>query len=189
MKRFIAVLIAVLMLALVASAQDIKFPPGLDKLAAKATETVDVSLDGQMLQLASGYLSNKDSDEAETKNLVRDLKGIYVKSFEFDKPGEYSPADVDFVRSQLTAPTWSRVVQVKEPNEAVEVYFKYENGRVGGLMLIAAEPKELTLVHIIGPINLQQLKNLSGHFGIPNTGGSQESKTTNGTKDAKDVKK
>ena len=47
--RLAIVLLAVLPLA----AQDIKMPANLDKLAAKASEVVDVSLDGALLQLAS----------------------------------------------------------------------------------------------------------------------------------------
>jgi hypothetical protein len=169
MKRFIALLSLVVLLGSLAEAQDIKFPPELDKLAGKARETVDVTLDGQMLQLASGYLSDKDSDEAETKKIVQGLKGVYVKSFEFGKPGEYSPADVEFVRSQLRAPTWSRIVHVKDAKEQTEVYLKSENGQVAGLFVIAAEPQELTFVNIVGPIRPEQLRSLSGHFGIPDT--------------------
>jgi hypothetical protein len=186
MKHSIILLVVVLSLAVAAAAQEIKFPPGLNNLAAKAKETVDVTLDGQMLQLASGYLSDKNSDEAETRKVVEGLKGIYVKSFEFDKPGQYSMADVESVRSQLQAPTWSRVVNVRDGNELTEVYFKSENGQISGLMLIAAEPQELTLVHIVGPIRPDQLKALSGHFGIPNTGGTEHKSQAPTTPKAKE---
>ena len=90
------------------AAQDIKIPPSLDRLADKASEVVDVTMDSSMLQMASKFLSDKDADEAKAKKLVGGLKGIYVKSFEFDKPGEYDMADVEAIRSQLRAPGWSR---------------------------------------------------------------------------------
>ena len=80
MRFAIPVLLAVLPLA----AQDIKMPAGLDKLAAKASDVVDVSLDGALLQLASRFLSDKDPDEANVKKLVGGLKGVYVKSFTFE---------------------------------------------------------------------------------------------------------
>jgi len=36
-----------------------------------------------------------------------------------------------------------------------------------GLVILSAEPKELTVVNIVGPINLDQLSDLGGHLGIP----------------------
>jgi hypothetical protein len=39
--------------------------------------------------------------------------------------------------------------------------------RIAGLVVIAAEAKELTIVNIVGPIDLDQLSRLGGQFGIP----------------------
>ncbi|HWR53627.1 MAG TPA: DUF4252 domain-containing protein, partial [Bryobacteraceae bacterium] len=96
-----------------ALAQDIKFPPAFEKLAEKASEVVDVTLDGQMLQMASRFLSNKEPEEAKVKDMVGKLKGIYVRAFEFDKEGEYTQADLDAVRNQLKGPGWQRMVSVR----------------------------------------------------------------------------
>ncbi len=151
-------------------AQDIKMPPAFDKLAAKAEESVDVTLDSGMLQLGGKFLSDKDADEAKAKKLIGGLKGIYVRSFEFAKEGEYSAADVDALRSQLQPPVWSRVVGVtsKKGGEITEVYFKTSNGaQIGGLVVIDAEPKELTVVSISGAISPEDLADLGGQFGIP----------------------
>src|ERR1035438_10561963 len=70
-------------------AQEIKMPPAFDKLAAKAEESVDVTLDSNMLQLAGKFLSDKDADQAKAKKIVGGLTGISVRSFEFAKEGEY----------------------------------------------------------------------------------------------------
>jgi len=150
-------------------AQDIKLPSNLDKLAAKAAEVVDVTLDTQTLQLAARFLSDKDADEARVKKLVSGLRGIYVKSFEFDKEGEYDPAEVEAIRAQLRTPGWTRIVGVfsRRDKDNAEVYLKNDNGQVGGLTIIAAEPKELTIVNIVGTINPEDIRELSGHLGIP----------------------
>jgi len=73
---------------------NIKMPVNLDRLAARATESVDVTLDASTLELASKFLSKDDPDQAQVKNLVSKLKGVYVRSFEFDKEGQYSLNDV-----------------------------------------------------------------------------------------------
>src|SRR5688572_2559098 len=82
----------------------------LDHLAAKASQTVDVSIDHRMIQIAAKLLSNTDPEEVEAKKLVIGLKGIFVKSFEFDTDGQYSAADLESIRSQLRSPLWSRLV-------------------------------------------------------------------------------
>jgi hypothetical protein len=38
---------------------------------------------------------------------------------------------------------------------------------IGGLAIISAEPRQLTLVNIIGPIDLEKLSQLQGQLGIP----------------------
>jgi hypothetical protein len=151
-------------------ADDIKFPASLDRLAERAKESVDVTLDSSMLQLASGFLSN-DPDDRQVKKVVSKLKGIYVRSFEFDKEGQYSMSDVEAIRSQLKVPGWSRIVGVRSTKgENSEVYLKKTGNAIDGLVVIDAEPKELTLVHIDGPINPEELSELSGHMGIPKLG-------------------
>src|SRR5579864_555991 len=74
----------------------------LEKLASKAAEVVDVTLDQPMLQLAARFMSDERSkDEAQAREMIKQLKGVYVKSFEFDKEGEYSLSDVEAIRTQL----------------------------------------------------------------------------------------
>ena len=36
--------------------------------------------------------------------------------------------------------------------------------------VISAEPKEFTVVNIVGPINLEKLTKLEGQFGVPDLG-------------------
>src|SRR5215813_9268726 len=128
----------------------------LDHLATKASETVDVNIDERLIQLAAKLFNDKDEDEAKIKKLVNGLKGIYVKSFEFDNENDYSPADVDSVRSQLREPTWSRLVNVTSKREGiVEVYVAMNGSDIVGLAVLSAEPKELTVVNIVGPVDLE----------------------------------
>ncbi len=170
MKRF--ALAALAMLPLIVqemAAQEIKIPASIEKLGEKAKEVVDVTMDGPLLQLAARFLSGRDPDEARVKKLVAGLKGVYVRSFEFDGRGEYQDSDLDPIRAQLKAPGWSRIVGVKSKRggENSEVYLKSDANGITGLAVIAAEPRELTIVQIIGPIQPEDLRDLGGHFGIP----------------------
>jgi Domain of unknown function (DUF4252) len=171
MKQNVLVLAATMALGLTASAQDINMPGiNLNRLAQHASESVNVTLDGPLLQLASGFLSKDDPDEAKVKKVVSKLKGVYVHSFEFEKEGEYSISDVQSIREQLRMPVWSKIVSVTGKTDNTEIYVKKDGDQIGGLVVIDAEPKELTLVHIDGPINPEELSDLGGHMGIPKLG-------------------
>jgi hypothetical protein len=158
-------------------AQEIKMPVNLDALAEKADNAVTVTLDKSMLQFASKFMHDKD-DEDDVRKIISGLDQIYVRSFEFRDENEYNQADVEAVRSQLRSPAWGRMVGVRSKHgENVDVYFKDSgNGRVGGLVVIAAEPKELTIVNIIGNIDPDKIAELGGEFSIPRFERSRVSK-------------
>ena len=75
--------ILILTLAVPVSAQRLNLDfPGL---ADRASETVDVTLDAQMLRLAAKFFSGQDAEERGLGEMVQKLEGIYVRSFEFDR--------------------------------------------------------------------------------------------------------
>lgn len=140
----------------------------LDHLAPKASETVEVNLDERLIQVASKIFSDRDAEDRQIKELIKNIKGIYVKSFEFEANNAYTEGDVESVRSQLKSPGWSRMVNVKSKREGtVEVYIHLTGDAVDGLTVISLEAKELTLVNIVGPVDLEKLASLEGTFGIP----------------------
>lgn len=151
-------------------AQEFKLPANLDSLSAKAENSVEVTLDGSMLRLASRFLSDHDHDQAKAKKLIAGLEAVYVRSFEFAADGGYDRADVEAVRAQFRAPAWSRIVGVKSKRggDDVDVYLKTaEGGQIAGIVVIAAEPRELTVVNIAGTLDPEKLVDLSGRFHIP----------------------
>ena len=153
----------------ITSAQNAKLNlDSLTKLDAKASDTVDVSLDESNIKLASKLLSDKRIDEAEVKKLVSALKGVYVKVFEFEHDNDYTKEDVDQIRSQLTSPGWTRLVGVhSKKSDNVDVYMMTEADNIIGIAVIAASKRELVVVNIVGPIDLDKLMRLAGKLGIP----------------------
>jgi len=168
MRKITKWLLALLAFTVMARAQDVKIPPEVEKLSAKAKETVEVTMDGPMLHWASKFLSADDPDEKKAAELVSNLKGIYVRSYEFDKEGVYSAEEVEALRSQVRGPGWSKVVGVRSVHEGdVDVFFKLQDDKMAGIVILCAEPKELTIVNMVGPLDLDQLADLGGEFGIP----------------------
>jgi hypothetical protein len=144
----------------------------LEALSKKASEVVDVNLDGSLLKLASKFMT--DEDDREALGIIKNLKGVYVKSFTFEKPGDYSPSDVEAIRSQLQTPAWSRIVSArnKREGENAEIYLMTaaDGGTVLGMAIICAEPTEFTVVNIVGPVDIDKLSQLEGKMGIPRLG-------------------
>ncbi len=144
----------------------------LDSLANRASQAVDVKLDEHLLQTTARFFSGKDRDDVEVREILKGLKGIYVRSFTFEKEGEYSQAEVESVTRQLRGSAWSKIVSVrsKKESENVEVYLMTEASQIGGLVVLSIEPKEFSIVNIIGPIDLEKLSKLEGQFGVPDLG-------------------
>jgi len=167
--RFAGLIVA---LALVAPlpAQPPKLPPNMEELARKAKQSAEVTLDGSLLKLAARFLSDKDVDEARARKALEGIDGIYVRSFEFDRDTAYDEADLNQLRAQYRAPDWARIVGVRAgaSGDNADVFFKVTaNGMLGGIAVIAAGPRELTIVSVTGNIDPAHFIELGGHFDIP----------------------
>jgi uncharacterized protein DUF4252 len=142
---------------------------GLDGLASKAKESVDITLDSNLLQMAGGFLAGagKDGkDGADIKSLLAGLKAITVRSFQFKETGQYRMEDLEPIRKQLRTPGWNRIISSQSKEETSEIYTRTDQGKIVGFAIIAAEPKELTVVAIEGTIDLNDLSKLKA-LGIP----------------------
>ena len=142
----------------------------LEKLAPKAAEAVNIEIDGILIKFASSILSDKDDDERAVKELVAGLRGVYVRSYEFKSAGQFAEADVAAVREQLRAPGWSRVMDVKSRGldfGDAEVYLATAGGRVEGFALLFVGPREVTVVNIVGSLDLDKLRRLGDNLNLP----------------------
>lgn len=142
----------------------------IDKLADKADQVVDVNVEGQLIKAAvEAFVKGGTPEEVKIRDVVKDLKGVYVRRLEFEKTGEYTDDDISPIREQLRAPGWSRIVGVrgKKGGENIEVYAMTVGDVMSGIAILAFEPRELTVVNIVGPIDLEKLIELAKLFGMP----------------------
>lgn len=165
-----SLLIIASMAALPLLAAPQQFQLNLESVAAKASSHVDVSLNASTLQFAAKFLDSSDPDEAKVKKLIVGIDGIYVRHFEFKSGGSWSQADLEPIRAQLRGPEWSRIVGAGSTadGENAEIWLRSgSNKSIGGVAIIATDPKEITVVNISGNIDLESLAELGGHFGVP----------------------
>lgn len=169
-KRWLLMLALSSLLPLPALAQNARLHlDKLEKLSNKASEVNDVTLDSDMLKLAAKFMDiDPDPDTAQAKQMIQNLQGIYIKDFEFDKPNQYTPEDVQDIRTQLAAPGWSKIVENinKHDGEINEIYVMKDGNKVAGVAILVVAPKELAVVNLVGPVDLDKLGALNGKFGI-----------------------
>jgi len=154
--------------ALAQSSQLPLAPPVEKELAARASNVTEVTLGKNMLAFAAKFMNGKDQDEAATQQLISGLDGIYVREYEFDKEGQFSMEAVEQLRKYFETSEWSPVVREhdRKSGETTDVMVKLVNGESHGLFILEVEPKELTIVLILGPIRMEDLGKLKGIGGL-----------------------
>jgi hypothetical protein len=145
--------------------------PSFEHLQRVATDSVNITIGPVALGIASWALGHsEDSEDREAQEVLHGLKSIYIRSFKFAADHQYSTADVDAIRSQLSAPGWNALAQIhqhSEQAENVDIYVSTEHERVNGLVLVASAPRELTIVSIVGSIDPTKLATLGNRVGLP----------------------
>jgi len=150
-------------------------PSPIEKmLADRAMHVTEVTLDKNMLAFAAKFMANDkedkdDKDSQAVQDMIRNLKGVYVREYDFDKDHSYSAEELEGLRKYFEGSDWSPMVHEKTKGaiEGTDVYVKLVNGQMQGLFVLDAEPRELTLVLILGPIDIDKIGALGGSFGIP----------------------
>ena len=137
----------------------------LDKLEAKAKSKTRMDMDEAMLKSATGVLNDQKAGEAAAKKATEGLKGFFLRSYEFDKAGLYKLDDLKPLRDQLKAPDWVSMIQSSENDELVEIWIHRTRGEADGMLLIAAEPKELTVIYAIGVKDVSELSKAGRQLG------------------------
>ncbi|MET0280612.1 MAG: DUF4252 domain-containing protein [Steroidobacteraceae bacterium] len=166
MKRVNILLAAMALLsplASVAQAARINMPD-FSGLAAKAKESVDIALDKDMLRTAASFMSG--AEDPQFAEQVKRLDGVYIKTFEFEKAGQYAMSDIDAMIRQVETSGWKKLMSIRDGEDRVEMWMR-QDSHDGGMFFVASEPKELVVINIVGSVDLETLRKLQGRMGVP----------------------
>jgi hypothetical protein len=158
---------ACLILPLLAAAQNPELTlPAFASLRQQASESVDLTLGALPLHLAAWLMDDHDADSAEVKKTLKAVKSLQIRSFKFDSDVTYPQAEIDALRSQLERPGWTRLVQVRKPaeNENVDIYVALDAHTIKGITILACEPREFTILNVVGSIDLDSVARLRKTF-------------------------
>jgi len=168
--RLFAATLVCIVIPMLAVAQNPQLKlPSFAGLQQKATESVDITIGSFALGIMGRLMDDDDQDSAAMKKLIGGLKSIQVRNYQFAADFTYSKDDIDSVRSQLSGPAWTQLMQIhdQKKHEDVGVYVAMDNHKVTGFAVLASEPREFTIVNIVGAVDLEKMADLQKQLGLP----------------------
>jgi hypothetical protein len=131
---------------------------GVDQFSKNSTDTTDVNLDKDTLALAG---MGKHDD-----GIAKKMDFVSVHTFQYPREGDYSMSEVAKIRKRLDSGDWKHIVHETSTTESTDVCVKTgDEGEWSEMVVISAEPKELTFVHLKGHLSLSDLSKYSGGKG------------------------
>lgn len=139
---------------------------GAEKFSQGAKSTTEVNLDKNMLGMVGKF--GDDGDDKSGTDLAKKMDFVIVRSYEYETAGQYKMSDVEEFRKRLEDGGWSHVVKERSAAESTDVCVKLgPDGQFSELVVIDAEPKELTFVHLKGHMSSNDLMKMGAHYGVP----------------------
>ena len=139
---------------------------GAEKFSQGAKSTTEVNLDKNMLGMVGKF--GDDGDDKSGTALAKKMDFVIVRSYEYAATGQYNMADVEAFRKRLEDGGWSHVVKERSATENTDVCVKAgPDGQFSELVVISAEPMELTFVHLKGHMSADDLMMVGSHYGVP----------------------
>lgn len=123
---------------------------GTEKFAQGASESTEINLDPDTISMMDSHGKNAE--------LAKKVKFMTIRTYEYDKPGMYKMGDVEVFRKKLDEPAWKCSVRVREKNESTDICTRLgSDHETREMVILTAEPKELTFIHISGDLSLADL--------------------------------
>jgi hypothetical protein len=148
---------------------------GTEKFAVGASDVTDVNLDKNMLSMMG---HGKGEGKGEGKgDLAGKMDFIVVHSYTYDKPGMYKLEDVEAYRKKLTDGSWNCFVHTHSKDESTDICQRtMPDNETHEMVIMTAEPKELTFVHLRGRMSINDLSKMSDNIGISGSSASKDKK-------------
>ncbi|MBN1424731.1 DUF4252 domain-containing protein [Candidatus Fermentibacteria bacterium] len=131
------------------------------KIPSDASSVTEVTIGPDLLKATLAALP-ESVGAGLPPDLLDGLIGLQVRSF---KPSSGEAKAVQHtaqqIASDLLGKGWSRIIRVADGDDLVTIDFKYQDGGMAGLMIMAIEPDEVALVNIVGSLNLQAILSLA----------------------------
>ena len=139
-----------------------------ETLEEKADEVVKVNLWGRSLEQAKRLMGLRKNVTASVRGFLGGLKGVYRRTYRF-RGSEASEDDVRPVHKRLSDDGWVPIIETadRQAPESLSVYSYYEDEELAGMTVVSSDPGEVTVLKIMGPVDLEALSQIGRGLGLP----------------------
>ncbi len=139
-----------------------------DELEKKADHVVKVNLWGKSLEQGKKLLGLRRNVTSPVGRFLGSVKGVYRRTYRFGKT-KAGQEDFEPVYQQLADDGWVPLIETEDrlKEGAVSVYSYYENEEVAGVTVVSTDPEEVTVVRIMGAVDLEILSEIGRGLGVP----------------------
>ncbi len=131
---------------------------GTEKFAKGASDVTEINLDPKMMGMIPG-------GKGGVGDLAKKMRFMVIHTYEYPKAGMYNDEDVEAYRRKLQDGSWSCSIHVKDKSGTTDICSRTAPDHEGSEMVIlAAEPKELTFIHMSGNVSLDDLSKMGGEM-------------------------
>lgn len=144
------------------------FPLDGALLEERADEVLRVNLCGRPLEQAKRLLGLRKNVTASVRGLLSGLTAVYRRTYRFRR-AQASPDDLEPVHSQLAEDGWVPLIEQvdREKPESLAVYSRHQDQEMTGMTVVASDAGEVTVVKILGTLDLEALSAIGSGLGLP----------------------
>jgi hypothetical protein len=125
--------------------------------------SVEIAVGQSLLSMVSAFSASEDPETAE---LFKRLKGVRIHVFENTSFSSGAADHVKAVSSKLKAQGWESVVTVNSGDEQVRVFMKINGDLVEGMTVMALDEGEAAFINVIGSLSPAELEKVMDNFEI-----------------------
>jgi Domain of unknown function (DUF4252) len=132
---------------------------GAEKFAQGASEVTEINLDPNTMSMVRGeggvYLNGGSPS-------TRRMNFIVIHSYKYDKPGMYNMDEFEAYSKKLTDGTWNCSIHVRSKTSSTDICSRpAADHESNEMVILTAEPRELTFIHMSGKMSLNELSGMS----------------------------
>jgi len=125
--------------------------------------TVQIAVGASLLGLVGSLSASEDPETAE---IFKRLKGVRVTVFETDALVDEAVGLIKNVSSKLSSQGWESVVTVNSDDEQVRIFMMINDQQVEGITVMALDEEEAVFVNVIGNIDPEELSKVMDDLNI-----------------------
>jgi len=141
-----------------------------EELKSQADEVVEVNLDGKALEQGSKLLAVRSGISNSFKSVLGSIKGIYRFTYRFALGNPYGIDAMENLHRQMTDSGWAPMIDVQNRKEStgLTVYsYTSEDDSPNGITVISNDPSEITVLNLVGDVDLEALARVGETLGMP----------------------